>query len=213
LTNYISEAIREGMREWDYGNDKSEGLYTPNCARTIWSRGKMVCGCQCQLVYFFFTTPSLNASSHFQHKLPGPHTLQHSRNEDDDHMDTTGMAGDLRPACLESSEVSFFFLSIFFYYTNDYLKVDYASPPIHFDTSNHQQTATTNMAPRWPSGDERARDASRVPRVRFFSFYIYKSLLTCIYNKIGCDCVQTATLTCQITNETAAEVAGARTRR
>jgi hypothetical protein len=94
------------------------------------------------------TTPSLNASSHFQHKLPGPHTLQHSRNEDDDHMDTTGMAGDSRPACLESSEVSFFFLSIFFYYTNDCLKVDYASPPIHFDTSNHQQTATTNMAPR-----------------------------------------------------------------
>jgi hypothetical protein len=79
---------------------------------------------------------------------------------------------------------------MFFYYTtNDRLMLDYvAMHPhlIYLDMSNHQQTAATNMA---PSGDERARDASRAPSVRLLLLFL--SLLTCIYNKIDYDCFQT----------------------
>ena len=88
------------------------------------------------------------------------------------------------------SDGKFLFLSMFFYYTtNDCLMLDYVTmhpPPIHLDTSNHQQTAATNVA---PSGDERARDASRAPSVRFL--FLFLSLPTCIYNKIDYDCYQT----------------------
>jgi hypothetical protein len=59
-------------------------------------------------------------------------------------------------------------------------------PLIYLNTSNHQQTAATNVA---PSGDERAQDASRAPSVRFL--FLFLSLLTCIYNKIDYNCFQT----------------------
>jgi hypothetical protein len=75
-------------------------------------------------------------------------------------------------------------------------------PPIHLDTSNNQQTAATNVA---SSDDEWARDLSRAPGVRFYFFIHFLLLLTHIYNQIDYDYVyvQAATLTCQITNETA----------